>query len=50
MQPRRNIAFTMQYAPHVDVVVELDVEYKVRLARQRPEAQARQIQRVGVAW
>lgn len=40
----------MQHAPHVDVVRPLDVEYEVRVARQRPSPQAGQIKLVGVAW
>lgn len=49
MHPRRNIALTMQDAPHVDVVVHLDVEDEVRVARQRPETQAGQVQLMRIA-
>ena len=39
--PRRNIPLALQYAPDIDVVRMLDVEHEVRVARQRPGAQAR---------
>ena len=39
----------MQHTPHIDVVWVLDVEHEVRVARQRPSAQARQVDLMGVA-
>ena len=39
----------MQYAPDIDVVLVLDVENEVRIARQRPGAQAGKIEFMGVA-
>ena len=47
--PRRNIPLAVQYAPDIDVVLVLDVENEVRIARQRPGAQAGKIEFMGVA-
>lgn len=40
----------MEDAPYVDVMFLLDVENKVRVTGQGPEAQAGQIQFMGVTW
>ena len=48
MHPRRNVPLAVQHTPHVDVVVSLDVENEVRVARQGPEAQAWEVQLVGI--
>ena len=39
----------MQHPPDVDVVQALDAEGKIGVTGQRPRAQARQVQLVGVA-
>lgn len=39
----------MQYTPDIDVAGQIDVEDEMRIAMQRPETQARQIQFMGVA-
>lgn len=49
LHPRRDVALAVQYTPDIDVVRALDVEDEVGAARQRPGAQARQIQVMRVA-
>ena len=39
----------MQHAPDIDVIDALNVEDKVRISLDRPEAQAAQVQFVGVS-
>ena len=39
----------MQHAPDVDVIVALNMEDEIRITGQRPVAQARQVQLMGVA-
>lgn len=40
----------MQYTPDIDMVRTLNVEHEVWIARQRPCAQTRQVEFMGVAW
>jgi len=42
-------ALPVQHAPHINVAWMLDVEQQVRIVRQRPDTQTRQIQFVRVA-
>lgn len=49
LHPRRDVALALQHTPDIDVVRALDVEDEVGVARQRPGAQARQIQFMRVA-
>jgi hypothetical protein len=39
----------VQHAPDIDMIVAFDVEYQMGIPSQRPRAQPRQIQLVGVA-
>lgn len=48
LHPRRDIALAVQYSPDIDVVWMLDVKHDVRVAVQRPGAQAWQVELVGV--
>ena len=48
MHPGRAVALPVQHPPDIDVIVALDVEHQMRVARQRPEPQARKVQLVGV--
>ena len=41
---------TVEHPPDVDVIVLLDVKNHVGVALERPHAQPRQIQLVGIAW
>lgn len=50
LHPGRNVARTMQHAPDVDVIVALNIEDEIRITGQRPIAQARQVQLMGVAY
>jgi hypothetical protein len=49
VHPCGNVALAVQDTPHVDVVFHLDAEDEVRVAREGPEAQARQVQLVRIA-
>jgi len=40
LHPCRNIALSMKDAPDVDMIGSLDTEHEMRIALQRPEAQA----------
>lgn len=46
--PLWDVALTVQHAPDIDVIGALNVEDKVRISLDRPEAQAAQVQFVGV--
>jgi hypothetical protein len=49
LHPRRDIPLAVKHTPDIDVVRALDVEHEVRVARQRPCAQAGQVEFMGVA-
>ena len=49
MRPRRNVTLSVQHTPHIVTVLLLNVEDQIRITCQRPEAQARQVQFVGIA-
>lgn len=49
LHPRRDIPLPVQHTPNIDVVRVFDVEHKVRVARQRPCAQAWQVEFMGIA-
>lgn len=49
MDPRWNIALTMQHKPLIDMVIQHYVKDQIWKTCQRPQAQARQVQFVGVA-
>lgn len=49
-QPHRDIPVTVEHPPDVYVIVLLDVKDQVGEALERPHAQPRQIQLVGIAW
>ena len=40
----------MQHPPNINMVWSLNVKHQMRIARQGPRLQARQIQFVGIAW
>ena len=47
-KPGRDVPPAVQHPPDVDVIRPLDGEDQVRVARQRPTAQRRQVQFVGI--
>jgi hypothetical protein len=49
LHPRRDVALAVQHTPDIDAVRALDIEDELGVARQRPGAQARQIQFMRVA-
>src|SRR5574343_977124 len=49
LHPRRDVTLAVKYAPDVDVNGALDVEHEVWVTRQRPGAQAGQVEFVCVA-
>jgi hypothetical protein len=44
LHPHRDITLSVVHAPDIDMVWAFDVENQVRIARQRPGTQARQIE------
>jgi predicted secreted protein len=50
LHPSRNIQLAVQHTPNIDMVWSLNVKHQMRIARQGPRLQARQIQFVGIAW
>ena len=49
LHPDRNISLAVQHTPDINAVWTLKVKHEVRIARQRPGAQPRQVEFVGVA-
>jgi hypothetical protein len=49
VHPRRDVALPVKHTPDIDVIVALDAEDKMRIARQWPEPQTGKVQLVSVA-